>query len=558
MSRPERGRPICAGAAACVTAPLAWLASLAILALLGGPPSAGAAEVAKGGVPFTLALRSSAGAGIFPTGRADPSVARSIPPFSHIPPATCRPPIGVWEAAPSSGARAGGSAVLILPGLSDGLSPASEEAGGQGRKQPWLAGAEVVGSNLVLWVYSRYIAKEDWAYINWQTVKANFRNGFQYDDDMFFTNFFMHPYHGSLYYNAARSLNMSFLESSLYTLGGSLMWELFMENQYPSTNDLLTTVAGGVYVGEFFHRISSLILDETAAGGRRTWRRILAFLINPMRGVNRLAFGEKVGAGGIDQRVRAPLEGHVALTGNFVIGSAGSSWKGAGTALELDFLYGERFSSGARRAPFDLILFDLRVRSTESRVHLDIESHALLWGLERRNGKGRGHLLGLFQHFDYLDNELFVFGGTSLAGGVVSFFPLGANRRLELRTSAQLGASIISAADNIHYPEASSEFHYGMGPMAKFEAHLAHERWGWLCLRLGHLRHYAIQGVNSADRASYDFFSILKAQYGVAVRRGVGFRVEYASYSRRNSFEGFERTALSLSHLGLSLILSFS
>ncbi len=551
MRRPERRRTVRAGTPAC-------LASVAILALLAGPLSAGAAEAVGGGVEgFTLARRSSAEAWTFTDGRGAPSAFRPIRPFSLVPPASCRSPLGAWETR-SSAASPGRAPAWTPPGIAGEPAVAPGDREQAGRKRPWLAGAEVFGSNMILWVYSRYVAKEHWAYISWETVKANFRNGFEYDNDGFFTNFFMHPYNGSFYYNAARSLNMSFLESSLYTLGGSLMWEMFLENQYPSTNDLITTVAGGVYFGEVFHRMSSLLLGGEASGGRRTWREILVFLINPMRSLNRLAFGERGGAGGIDRLAGVPLEGHVALTGNFVIGSAGSSWAGAGTALELDFLYGERFSSGARRQPFDLILFDLRVRMAGRRAYPDIDSLALIWGRERYNGKGRGHLVGLFQHFDYLDNELISIGGTSLAGGVVSFFPLDEGGKLELRTSAQLGVSLLSATDNVYYTGENSEYHYGMGPMAKFETVLSHKRWGWLCLRFHHLRHYAIQGVNSADRVSYDFFSLLRAQYGVAVRRGVGFRVEYATYFRRNHFEGSGRTATSLSHLGLSLILSFS
>jgi len=429
----------------------------------------------------------------------------------------------------------------------------------RGRKRPWLAGIEVFGANMGLWVYSRYVAKEDWAYISWESVKDNFRNGFEYDNDGFFTNFFMHPYNGSFYYNAARSLNMNFLESSLYTLGGSLMWEMFLENQYPSTNDLITTVAGGVYVGEVFHRMSSLILDDEATGAERTWREILAFLINPMRGLNRFLLGGGDLASEPNGRPRPSMEGHVALTSVYVVDPAESSATGAGTALEIDFLYGERFKTGGSgRTPFDLILFNTSLRMTGRLAHLAVDSHALIAGWERHNGRGRGHLYGLFQHFDYLDNELINIGGTSLAGGAVSFYPLGATGRLELRTSAQLGISLITATDNIYYPEAVSEYHYGMGPMAKFEGRLAHKRWGWLSLRFNHFRNYAIQGNNSADRPSHDFLSVLKAQYGVAIRKGIGFRVEYVSYFRRNDFEGYDRVNTSLSHLGLSLILGFS
>lgn len=479
-------------------------------------------------------------------------------PFLLGPSRTRPRPSAVWDAAakPVFSARDWErSWERAAPGGSMGTASASAEGG---RKRPWLAGAEVVGVNMGLWAYSRYIAKEDWATISWESIKANFRNGFEYDDDGFFTNFFMHPYNGLYFYNAARSLGMTYAESSLYTLGGSLMWEMFLENQSPSTNDLVTTVAGGVYFGEVFYRMSSLILDDTATGANRAWREILTFLINPVRGLNRLALGETGRVSEVNRQLRAPVEGHVALTSTFVLSRAEPLIGAAGTAVELDFLYGERFTDGSGRKPFDMILFSSGLRMAGRWANFHVDSHALVWGKERQNGKGRGHLLGIFQHFDYLANERIEFGGTSLAGGVVSFFPLGAGGKLELRTSAQLGAMLISATDNIYYPETESEYHFGMGPMAKLDARLAHKRWGWLSLRFNHYRNYAIEGKNSADRPSHDFLSVLRAQYGVAIRSGVGFRIEYASYLRRNYFEGFDRVNSSLSHLGLSLILGFS
>ena len=479
-------------------------------------------------------------------------------PFLLGPSRTRPRPSAVWDAAakPVFSARAWErSWERAAPGGSMGTASASAEGG---RKRPWLAGAEVVGVNMGLWAFSRYIAKEYWAYISWESIKVNFRNGFEYDDDGFFTNFFMHPYNGLYFYNAARSLGMTYAESSLYTLGGSLMWEMFLENQHPSTNDLVTTVAGGVYFGELAYRMSSLVLDDTATGANRTWREILAFLINPMRGLNRLVLGETRRTSDVNHQIRAPVEGHVALTSTFVLSRAEPQIGAAGTAVELDFLYGERFTDGSGRKPFDMIIFNCGLRMAGRWAHTDVDSHALVWGQERYNGKGRGHLFGIFQHFDYLANELIDFGGASLAGGVVSFFPLSADGKLEFRSSAQLGVLLISATENIRFPETSGEYHYGMGPMIKLDARLALERWGWLSLRFNHYRNYAIEGKNSADRPSHDFLSVLKTHYGVAIRRGVGVRLEYSWYFRQNHSEGYDRVDTTLSHLGLSLTLGFS
>lgn len=478
----------------------------------------------------------------------------AVRPFLLGPSRTHPRPSAVWEATdkPLFSARAWARPAT---GVAAGAADPSAEGG---RKRPWLAGAEVFGVNMGLWAYSRFIAKEDWAYISWESVKTNFRNGFEYDDDGFFTNFFMHPYNGLFFYNAARSLGMNYAGSALYTLGGSLMWEMFLENQYPSTNDLVTTVAGGVYFGELAYRMSSLILDDTATGANRAWREILALLVNPMRGLNRLILGETRRTSDVNRQIRAPVDGYAALTSTFVLTRKDPQIGAAGTAVELDFIYGERFTAGAGRKPFDLIIFNGGLRMAGRWAHTDIDSHALIWGHESHNGNGGGRLIGFFQHFDYLSNELIDFGGTSLAGGVVSFFPLGAGGKLEFRSSAQLGVLLISATENIRFPETSGEYLYGMGPMIKFDARLDHGRWGWLSLRFNHYRNYAIEGKNSADRPSHDFLSVLKTHYGVAIRRGVGLKLEYSWYFRQNYSEGYDRVDTTLSHLGLSLTLGFS
>ena len=108
-------------------------------------------------------------------------------------------------------------------------------------RRPWKAALETFGLNMLVWSFDRYIVKEDWAYINGHTIKSNFKKGPVWDTDQFTTNLFSHPYHGSLYFNAARSNGMNFWQSAPFAAGGSLMWEFFMEYEPPSINDMLAT-----------------------------------------------------------------------------------------------------------------------------------------------------------------------------------------------------------------------------------------------------------------------------------------------------------------------------
>src|SRR5207248_7408035 len=104
-----------------------------------------------------------------------------------------------------------------------------------GRRRFFTAASEVALLELLPWAFDRYIGKYDYAYISTETVRRNFRRGFGYDPDTFVVNQSSHPYHGSLFFNAARENGYSFWESSVFTLMGSLIWECCMENTRPST-----------------------------------------------------------------------------------------------------------------------------------------------------------------------------------------------------------------------------------------------------------------------------------------------------------------------------------
>lgn len=75
----------------------------------------------------------------------------------------------------------------------------------QEKKAFWRTAAEVAGFNVGLWAFDRYVLNGHYAYISWNTIKENFRHGFDWDNDHLNTNMFAHPYNGSLFYNAARS-----------------------------------------------------------------------------------------------------------------------------------------------------------------------------------------------------------------------------------------------------------------------------------------------------------------------------------------------------------------
>ena len=71
-------------------------------------------------------------------------------------------------------------------------------------KKPLLAAGEVLATNTFVWAFNKTILNADYAQLSWQSIKTNLTSKPVWDGDKFSTNLFAHPYHGSLYFTAAR------------------------------------------------------------------------------------------------------------------------------------------------------------------------------------------------------------------------------------------------------------------------------------------------------------------------------------------------------------------
>ena len=139
------------------------------------------------------------------------------------------------------------------------VPPDSTDVARMTKRHFWRASAEVAGFNIGLWAFDRYVQHGDWSYISLHTIKENFKHGLIWDNDNLGTNTFLHPYNGSLYFNAARANGFNFWQSELFAIAGSGMWEFFMECEYPSTNDFIATPIGGAALGEVLYRASDAV-----------------------------------------------------------------------------------------------------------------------------------------------------------------------------------------------------------------------------------------------------------------------------------------------------------
>ena len=159
------------------------------------------------------------------------------------------------------------------------------------RHSPFMAGLEVITINLVTWGINHWFRDADFTRVYPATWWENISSGFEYDGNLFSTNVMDHPIHGSLYHSAGRSNGLRFWSTVPYTIGGSLMWECCAETHPMALNDVINTSLGGIALGEATYRLSSAVLDNEAGGAARFGRETAAFVLNPIRGFNRMVSG---------------------------------------------------------------------------------------------------------------------------------------------------------------------------------------------------------------------------------------------------------------------------
>lgn len=155
---------------------------------------------------------------------------------------------------------------------------------------PFVPLVEVPALNIGVWGVAKLTGKP-YADISFSSMWKNISSGpWVWDDNPYIANQIGHPYQGSLAFASARSSGLNFWLSAPFALYSSVMWELLMETEPPSANDLITTTVGGIVLGEILHRLSLLVLDS----GEPTFGRWLAgSLLDPVGSLNHVLFGRR-------------------------------------------------------------------------------------------------------------------------------------------------------------------------------------------------------------------------------------------------------------------------
>jgi hypothetical protein len=413
--------------------------------------------------------------------------------------------------------------------------PASIAAPARPRPRPWLAAAEVIGINIGVWAYVHYLLDMNYSYASWETIRDNFADSWEWDRSRYFINFYHHPYHGYLYFNAGRANALGFWGSSLAVLGGSLWWEMFMEKNRPSFNDLITTTTGGIVYGEIGYRFSTRVRRPGAKGLERIWREMAGAVLDPVGGINRLLNGRNDSLPPASRTASIPLHGGISLSGPVMVRSPELEGVRAVPLVSFTLDYGDQAGRGWGGKPFDIFTVRGRLRWGPDRPHMSLSIAGVLLGRAWATRRGDSHFAGIYQYYEYYGIGTLRLGGPSFAAGLASGFPV--SDKVQVAAALRLGWLALGGADDFPTDPVSDRrtYNFGTGWMSVAEAGLRIGRHEWASASWRHygLRTFRIQVGTEA-------WDIFLARVGIPAWRSFGLGFEFESCRRRFDFRDVE------------------
>jgi hypothetical protein len=371
------------------------------------------------------------------------------------------------------------------------------------KKYPYLAAAEILGLNVGIWAFDLWVLNAEYAKISAKTIKKNITGSWVWDNDKIVTNLFFHPYHGSLYFNSARSNGMSFAASIPYTFAGSLMWELLMESEPPAINDLIATTVGGIILGEITHRLSTSLLDESTRGTERFFREFGAFALSPMQGVNRLIRGESWRYNPYGKKNEFPIR----MAANFglrYIAENNHLFKGR-TLVILDFSleYNDPLEDRTYK-PFDHFKIHALLNLSAGQPLIGVfNAKGIMWGKLIEPLDGHKMQVGIFQHFNFYDSDP-LFNGSHLlpfkmaevasyGPGFIYQFPRD-NADIEMYMGLYTSVVFLGGAYTDYYRIIDRDYNMGSGFSLNVESEIRYKDRGTFSLDFYLFRLYAWKG----------------------------------------------------------------
>ncbi|EHO41552.1 hypothetical protein Calab_1938 [Caldithrix abyssi DSM 13497] len=391
----------------------------------------------------------------------------------------------------------------------------------------WLPAAETVGLNVMVWSFDRYVQQVDWARISWESMRNNLRHGFVWDADGFETNQLFHPYSGALSFTMARSSGLDFWKSLPYSFGGSLMWELFMETEYPSMNDIITTPMSGIVLGEISYRVSNLILTT---GERGFWRNLASAFISPSNAFNRLLRG-----GSLAPDARRHPEAYrvdVAFGLNGVFIDQKFSQRVPHVYLKYRMEYGDHTHPGKNYRPFDYFVTEAGASLSDANSILAIFANGMLFGKKVDLFGARQATIGLFKNFSFLNNRVYKISSSSVGGALLTRHTFA--DRSAWNNTLIVSAIVMGGVNSLYAMEVGRDYNLGPGMSVKYESFYSIRQSVQFYLRY---KHYWIHPLSGAKGNEYVDILMMGARVFLSQRQSLN--LEFIEYDRWSHYRDY-------------------
>ena len=385
------------------------------------------------------------------------------------------------------------------------------------KKRYWQAAAEATGINVGVQLFDRWALNSDFAQTTLRSLKRNFTDGMVWDNDFFITNMFAHPYHGNLYFNAARTNGLTFWESAPYALGGSLMWEFLGETEPPAINDVIATSCGGMAIGEMTHRLSLTILDDRDFGISRFFREAAAAIINPIQGLHRIFSGDAWRVRHDHYRYhdfsKIPVDVSLSVGWRY-LADDGALFRGVHAPyINMTLTYGTSADGEHHTTPYDF--FDVELNSAFGGGQPFINTLNIvgrLWSTSILDKKDMAGEFGIYQHFNYYDAEA-IENGSDLTpyriseaagfgpGFILSLPQMGGLSKLEQRIF--LSGILLGGTKSDYFNVIERDYNMGSGFSIKSKTQLDFGRFGRFILNAKYFRLYTWKGYEDKDLQAY-------------------------------------------------------
>ena len=337
--------------------------------------------------------------------------------------------------------------------------------------------------------------------VDWDNFVDHLDGPWWYDEDQFATNQFGHPYEGSMYYTAARSMGLSFYESFLMSEIGSFLWETAGETEPPSVNDQITTPIAGSILGEVLYRLSSRVVNAMSPG---FWRELSVAAISPFTGLNRQIVGDQRPGGRsfTDQPWFGQMRLSLAAAGTSTTNGAEVHDPTGAVSFAVRAQNGNPGSDWEFRGPFDY--FDAAASlvidkdAGSKKAFGSLAMRGLVLGDDYGQGRSRG-LWGLMAAYDYITPGSFRASSSNVSIGTVTQFPFGPDLALQGTAYAGIG---YGAGGSAAEPAGKRDYHFGLQGVSLVEARLLWADRGFL--RLGG-RSYYISSKVTPETDSFEF-----------------------------------------------------